>query len=114
MEEDGLRNKECPHEHRNHGCALGAENGRFDVLMGDLHYLGPVKPTGDFLRQAVVCDGEWVAILAWGPACYALRDRDDELASPATLCRMENEVQRDAVVAINALFVEQIICIDNA
>ncbi|MBN2785307.1 MAG: transposase, partial [Pontiellaceae bacterium] len=47
--------------------------------------------------------------LAWGPACYALRDRDDELASPATLCRMENEVQRDAVEAINALFVEQFI-----
>ncbi|MBN2163366.1 MAG: hypothetical protein JXR25_08290 [Pontiellaceae bacterium] len=44
-----------------------AENGRFDELMGDLHYLGSAKPTGDFLRQAVVCDGEWVAILAWGP-----------------------------------------------
>jgi hypothetical protein len=29
------------------------------------------------LRQAVVRDGEWVALLAWGPACYALKDRDD-------------------------------------
>ncbi|MBN2164240.1 MAG: transposase [Pontiellaceae bacterium] len=34
---------------------------------------------------------------------------DGELASPSTLFRMENEVQRDAVVAINALFVEQFI-----
>ena len=53
-----------------------ADCGRFDELMGDLHYLGSARPAGDFLRQAVVCDGEWVAILAWGPACYALKDRD--------------------------------------
>ena len=45
--------------------------------MGDLHYLGSAKPTGNFLRQAVVRDGEWVALLAWGPACYALKDRDE-------------------------------------
>jgi len=45
--------------------------------MGDLHYLGSAKPMGDFLRQAVVRDGEWVALLAWGPACYALKDRDE-------------------------------------
>ncbi len=37
-----------------------AELGLFDEMMGDLHYLGSAKPTGDFLRQAVVCDGEWV------------------------------------------------------
>jgi hypothetical protein len=54
-----------------------AEHKRFDGLMGDLHYLGHAKPTGNFLRQAVVCDGEWVALLAWGPACYALKDRDE-------------------------------------
>lgn len=54
-----------------------ADHKRFDELMGDLHYLGSAKPTGDFLRQAVECGGEWVALLAWGPACYALRDRDD-------------------------------------
>ena len=34
---------------------------------------------------------------------------DGELASPSTLCRLENEVPRDAAVAINALFVEQFI-----
>lgn len=54
-----------------------ADHKRFDELMGDLHYLGSAKPTGDFLRQTVVRDGQWVALLAWGPACYALKDRDD-------------------------------------
>ena len=34
---------------------------------------------------------------------------DRQLASPSTLCRLENEVQRDAAVALNALFVEQFI-----
>ena len=43
-----------------------ADHRRFDELMGDLHYLGSAKPTGNFLRQAVVRDGEWVALLAWG------------------------------------------------
>lgn len=62
-----------------------AEHKRFDELMGDLHYLGSAKPTGDFLRQAVVCDGEWVALLAWGPACYALRDRDEWIGWHAAL-----------------------------
>ena len=54
-----------------------AQHRRFDELMGDLHYLGSAKPAGDFLRQAVICEGEWIALLAWGPACYALRDRDE-------------------------------------
>jgi len=45
--------------------------------MGDLHYLGSAKPVGDFLRQVVVREGEWVGLLAWGPACYALEDRDE-------------------------------------
>ena len=54
-----------------------AEHGRFDELMGDLHYLGSTRPIGDFLRQVVVRNGKWVALLAWGPACYALKDRDE-------------------------------------
>ena len=61
------------------------DHRRFDELMGDLHYLGSAKPTGDFLRQAVICEGEWVAILAWGPACYALRDRDEWIGWHAAL-----------------------------
>ena len=34
---------------------------------------------------------------------------DSQLASPATLCRLENRVQRDTVAAINAIFVERFI-----
>ncbi len=53
------------------------ENPRFDSLCGDLHYLGATRPIGHFLRQVAVVDGEWIALLAWGPACYSLQDRDD-------------------------------------
>lgn len=53
------------------------EHSRFDALMGELHYLGSTRPIGHFLRQVAVIDDEWVALLAWGPACYSLKDRDD-------------------------------------
>lgn len=49
----------------------------FDALMGELHYLGSTRPIEHFLRQVVVADDEWIAPLAWGPACYSLQDRDD-------------------------------------
>jgi hypothetical protein len=49
---------------------------RFDELLGEYHYLGETRPVGDFLRQVAVRDGEWVGLLAWGSACYALKDRD--------------------------------------
>lgn len=61
-----------------------ADHKRFDELMGDLHYLGSAKPVGDFLRQVVVREGEWVGLLAWGPACYALKDRDEWIGWHAT------------------------------
>src|ERR1044071_5540545 len=48
----------------------------FDGLLGDYHYLGAGRPVGDYLRQVVKIDGEPVALLVWGPACYALKDRD--------------------------------------
>jgi hypothetical protein len=53
-----------------------AEKARFDRLMGQQHYLGATKPVGDFLRQVIVRHGEWVALLAWGSPCYAIKDRD--------------------------------------
>jgi hypothetical protein len=48
----------------------------FDGLLADNHYLGAGRPVGDYLRQVVELDGEPVALLVWGPACYALKDRD--------------------------------------
>ena len=48
----------------------------FDQLLADQHYLGAGRPVGDYLRQVLELDGEAVALLVWGPACYALKDRD--------------------------------------
>ena len=48
----------------------------FDQQLDQHHYLGAGRPVGDYLRQIVVCQGQPVALLVWGPACYALKDRD--------------------------------------
>lgn len=53
-----------------------AEQPRFDQLLAQKHYLGAATPVGDFLRQVVVRDGQWVALLIWGPAALKLKDRD--------------------------------------
>ncbi len=48
----------------------------FDEKLDDHHYLGAGRSVGDYLRQVVERDGQPVALLVWGPACYALKDRD--------------------------------------
>lgn len=48
----------------------------FDGLLAQNHYLGAGRAVGDYLRQVVEVEGEAVALLVWGPACYALKDRD--------------------------------------
>ncbi len=48
----------------------------FDGLLADQHYLGAGRPVGDYLRQVIEREGKPVALLVWGPACYALKDRD--------------------------------------
>jgi hypothetical protein len=48
----------------------------FDPLLGEHHYLGAGRAVGDYLRQVVEVEGRPVALLVWGPACYALKDRD--------------------------------------
>ncbi len=53
-----------------------AENEWFDAQLGQHHYLGAGRAVGDYLRQIVEADGGPVALLVWGPACYALKDRD--------------------------------------
>lgn len=52
------------------------ERKRFDELLDEKHYLGQTRSVGDFLRQVVERNGEWVALFAWGPACLHLKDRD--------------------------------------
>ena len=49
----------------------------FDAQLRDHHYLGAGRPVGDYLRQIVMVRGRPAALLVWGPACYALKDRDE-------------------------------------
>lgn len=65
---------------------VGAPEGaRFDGLLAREHYLGAAPPVGDFLRQVVVRDGQWVALLVWGPAALKLKDREQWLGWNPTL-----------------------------
>ena len=48
----------------------------FDQQMAEHHYLGAGRAVGDYLRQMVSVRGRPAALLVWGPACYALKDRD--------------------------------------
>jgi len=48
----------------------------FDGVLAEHHYLGAGRSVGDYLRQVVEQDEKAVALLVWGPACYALKDRD--------------------------------------
>ena len=56
--------------------AATAEVGWFDTQMAQSHYLGAGRSVGDYLRQIVTVRGQVAALLVWGPACYALKDRD--------------------------------------
>jgi len=56
--------------------ARGQDAEWFDQQMGEHHYLGGGRSVGDYLRQVVALEGKAVALLVWGPACYALKDRD--------------------------------------
>lgn len=49
---------------------------RFELLLKQHHYLGNPHPVGDQLGQVVTRDGQWVAVLLWGPAALKLKDRD--------------------------------------
>ena len=56
--------------------AAESELAWFDGLLADQHYLGAGRAVGDYLRQVIELDGRPAALLVWGPACYALKDRD--------------------------------------
>lgn len=68
--------------------AADTELAWFDGLLADKHYLGAGRPVGDYLRQVVEVDGKAAALLVWGPACYALKDRDQWI-SWSTVQRLE-------------------------
>ena len=58
------------------GVAGQQDIGWFDGQLGQHHYLGAGRAVGDYLRQMVELEGQPVGLLVWGPACYALKDRD--------------------------------------
>lgn len=55
-----------------------------DEQLGQHHYLGAGRAVGDDLRQVIEQGGQAVALLVWGPACYALKDRDRWIGWSAT------------------------------
>jgi hypothetical protein len=64
--------------------ALPHEVEWFDAQLATHHYLGAGRPVGDYLRQIVERDGHAVALLVWGPSCYALKDRDRSIGWSAS------------------------------
>lgn len=71
----------------------------FDQQMAEHHYLGAGHRVGDYLRQRVSLRGRVAALLVWGPACYALKDRDRWLGWSAT-----HRVERQKLVVQNRRF----------
>jgi hypothetical protein len=67
----------------------------FDTQLAQRHYLGAGQSVGDYLRQVVEAAGRPVALLVWGPACYALKDRDLWLSwsAPQRVTRLKLIVQ---------------------
>lgn len=75
--------------------AWPAEAAAFDAQLTSHHYLGAGRPVGDYLRQFVERDGVPVALLVWGPSCYALKDRDRWIgwSAPQRVARLKLIVQ---------------------
>jgi len=63
---------------------IPADHAWFDQQLAEHHYLGAGRAVGDYLRQVVSVRGRPVALVVWGPACYALQDRDQWLGWSAT------------------------------
>src|ERR1700687_1961414 len=84
--------------------AAAKETEWFDRQLGQHHYLGTGRPVGDYLRQVVSLEGQAGALLVWGPACYALKDRDLWISWSACqrVERLKLIVQNRRVVLVTA------------
>lgn len=76
-----------------------AERKRFGELEGKYHYLGETRSGGDTLRLVFEEEGEWVALMVWGSACYRLKDRDAHIGWTPRL-----RAQRQKLVVMNRRF----------
>ena len=76
----------------------------FDAQLDDHHYLGAGQAVGDYLRQIVERGGQRVALLVWGPACYALKDRDQWIgwSVPQRVPRLKLIVQNRRFLLLTA------------
>lgn len=52
---------------------------RFREAEGKYHYMGESHGAGDTVRLVFEEDGEWVALMTWAAACYALAPRDERI-----------------------------------
>ena len=77
----------------------GRERQRFGELEGQYHYMGESHSGGDTLRLVFEADGEWVALMVWGSACYRLKDRDAHIGWTPRL-----RAQRQKLVVMNRRF----------
>lgn len=58
---------------------------RFQQLENAYHVRGKTHSGGDTLRLVIEDDGEWVALMVWGSACFHLKPRDTFIGWPASL-----------------------------
>ena len=84
--------------------ALPAEAAAFDAQLATHHYLGAVRPVGDYLRQFVERDGVPVALLVLGSSCYSLKDRDRSIGWSASqrVARLKLIVQNRRFLVLTA------------
>jgi hypothetical protein len=75
------------------------ERSRFERLMDKKHYLGWGQPVGETIYYVAEYRGKWVALLVFGAAAYALRDRDAWIG-----WSIEQRQRRLAFVAQNRRF----------
>ena len=77
-----------------------AELKRFAKLEGKYHHMGETHSGGDTMRIVFEDeDGEWLALMVWGSACYHLRPRDEYIGWNMALRRA-----RQKLVVINRRF----------
>ena len=74
------------------------EYERAGELLDQEHYLGDV-PQGRQLLQVVEYDGQWVALLDWGPATWKLTDREEWIGWTA-----QQRAERLPLVVLNRRF----------
>jgi hypothetical protein len=75
------------------------ERARFAAFLTAEHYLSAPAKVGDELRQVATIDGQWVALLLWGPAAFRLRERDEWIGWDA-----HTRSQRQKLVVQNRRF----------